>query len=48
MTDNEYAHLRIKKDTHQKMKIAAAQAGLTIDEYNRYVLNLCKAYPPTL
>ena len=39
MTDNEYkAPLRVKEDTHQAVKILAAQLGLTIDETVKLLL----------
>ena len=44
----EYKHLRIKEDTHTRVKVAAAQAGMTHDELVKYALNLVKAYPPTM
>ena len=39
MTDSEYVHLRIKSDTHQEVKILAAQLGKTHDETVRILLS---------
>ena len=39
MTDNEYVSLKIKDDTRQRIKVLAAQHGLTIDEMTNKVLD---------
>ena len=48
MTDQEYAHLRIKHDTHKRVKVAAARRGMTHDEVVIYMLELLAKYPPTI
>ena len=47
MTDTEYAHLRIRHDTHKRVKVAAARAGMTHDQIVQYMLELLASYPPT-
>ena len=41
----EYKHLLIKPETHERMKEQAQKAGMTFDGYLRYLLNLGEAYP---
>ena len=44
---NQEKSIRVKADTHTRVKVAAAKAGLTHDEIVKYALNLIAAYPPT-
>ena len=36
---NEYVHLRIKEDTHRRMKVKAAELGITQDELTNLLLD---------
>ena len=44
----EYKHILIKPETKQRFKVAAVKAGMTYDEYIKYLLNLGQAYPPNI
>jgi len=46
--NEKYKALRVKEPTHKKTKVAAANAGMTVDDYIKYILLLGMAYPPTI
>ena len=46
--NNDWQPIQVHKDVHKKVKLQAAQAGLKMNDYIKYLLNLGQAYPPTI
>ena len=41
-------HIPVEEETRDAFKEAAKKAGMTYDGYLKYLLNLGRAYPPTI